>query len=61
MLLNRPGHTTWYPLLQPMNTASDIKERNTCSKLEQEARLFFKDTHGDTSEYVLEFKLRFEK
>ena len=61
MLLNRPGHTIWYPSLQPMNTASDIKERNTCLKLGQEARLFFKDMHGDTSEYISEYKVRFEK
>lgn len=61
MLLNRPGHTIWYPSLQPTNTASDVQERNTCLKLGQEARLFFKDTHGDTSEYLSEYKLRFEK
>jgi hypothetical protein len=61
MLLNRPGHTIWYPSLQPMNTAFDISNKNTCLKLSQEARLFFKDMHGDSSEYVSEYKIRFEK
>jgi hypothetical protein len=61
LLVSRPGHTIWYPSLQPLNTASDIKNKNTCLKLDREARLFFKDMHGDTSEYVSEFKVRFEK
>ncbi|MEO8710969.1 MAG: hypothetical protein ABI405_02540 [Parafilimonas sp.] len=61
MLLNKPGHIIWYPSLQPTKSASDIKNKNTCLKLEKEARLFFKDMHGDSSEYVSEYKISFEK
>ncbi len=61
MLINRPGHILWYPSLQPVNSAQDIRNKNTCLKLNREARLFFKDMHGDSSEYVSEFIVRFEK
>ncbi|MCW3119330.1 MAG: hypothetical protein JWM28_3412 [Chitinophagaceae bacterium] len=61
LLLSRPGHTIWYPSLQPMNSAEDIANKNTCLKLGKEARLFFKDMHGDSSEYVSEFIIRFNK
>ena len=61
MLLNKPGHIIWYPSLQPTNNAFDIENKNTCLQLGQEARLFFKDMHGDTSEYISEYKIRFEK
>ena len=61
MLLNKPGHIIWYPSLQPTNNAFDIANKNTCLQLGREARLFFKDMYGDTSEYVSEYKIRFEK
>ncbi|MFT4155297.1 hypothetical protein [Parafilimonas sp.] len=60
MLLNKPGHIIWYPSLQPLNSAKDIASKNTCLKLGREARLFFKDTHGDSSEYISEYRIRFE-
>lgn len=61
MLLNKTGHTIWYPSLQPTNSAEDINQKNTCLKIGAMARLFFKDMHSDSSEYVSEYKLRFEK
>lgn len=61
MLLNKPGHIIWYPSLQPTNSEYDIKNKNTCLKLGKEARLFFKDMFGDSSQYVSEYKLRFER
>lgn len=61
ILLNRAGHTIWYPSLQPTTSSEDINQKNTCLKLGEEARLFFKDMHGDSSEYVSEFKVRFKK
>lgn len=61
MLVNKPGHTIWYPSLQPMNTKEDIKARNTCLRLGKEARLFYKDMHGDSSEYISEYTIRFNK
>ena len=61
LLLDKPGHIIWYPSLQPMNTEEDIKNKNTCLKLGQNARLFFKDMTPDTAVYVSEYKIRFEK
>lgn len=61
LLLDKPGHTIWYPSLQPMNTPDDIKNKYTCLRLGQEARLFFKDMFGDSSVYISEYRLRFEK
>lgn len=61
MLLSKPEHIIWYPSLQPTNNAFDIENKNTCLQLGQEARLFFKDMHGDTSEYISEYKIHFEK
>jgi hypothetical protein len=66
LLLDRgPGHTVWYPSLQPMDTKEDIDNRYTCLKLGREARFFFKDMYKvngrDTSEYLSEYKIRFTK
>lgn len=60
-LVDRPGHILWYPSLQPMDKPEDIKNRYTCLRLGQEARLFFKDQNGDKSEYLSEYVVRFEK
>ena len=65
LLLDRPGHILWYPSLQPVNSKEDVENKNTCLRLGQEARLFFKDMYKvngrDTSEYLSEFKIRFSK
>ncbi len=61
LLLEKPGHVLWYPSLQPLNTAADKTEKNTCLKLGEQARLFFKDNHDDKGEYVSEYKVRFQK
>jgi len=61
LLIDRPGHTLWYPSLQPMNTTEDVTNKNTCLRLGQEARLFFKDIHGDSSDYLSEYTIQFEK
>ena len=61
MLVNKPGHIIWYPSLQPLNTAEDIAAKNTCLKLGRQARLFYKDQHNDTSEYISEYRIRFEQ
>lgn len=61
LLVSRPGHTLWYPSLQPMNTPEDIQNRNTCLKLGKKARLFFKDMEGDRHEYLSEYIVEFEK
>lgn len=61
LLVSKPGHIIWYPSLQPMNTKEDVAEKNTCLRLGKEARLFYKDMHGDTSEYISEYTIRFNK
>ena len=61
LLLDKPGHIIWYPSLQPMNTAEDIRNKYTCLRLGQDARLFFKDMTKDSAVYVSEYKIRFEK
>jgi hypothetical protein len=65
LLLDRPGHTLWYPSLQPMNNDEDIRNKNTCLKLGKQARLFVKDMYGEgenfKAEYLSEFIIEFEK
>jgi len=57
LLVDKPGHTMWYPSLQPMNTPEDIASKNTSLRLGQKARLFFKysDLGKYCSEYIVEF------
>jgi hypothetical protein len=61
LLVSKLGHTIWYPSLQPMNSAEDIADKNTCLKLGKTARLFYKDMHGDTSQYYSEYIIEFKK
>lgn len=61
LLLSKPGHTIWYPSLQPLNTPEAIANKYTCLKLDREARLFFKDNHKDGNHYLSEYLVRFEK
>ncbi len=61
LLVNKPGHIVWYPSLQPFGSGEDISARYTCLRLGKEARLFYKDMHGDTSEYISEYTIRFNK
>lgn len=61
LLVDRAGHTLWYPSLQPLNTEEDIADKRTSLRLGKRARLFFKDMHGDKSEYLSEFIVEFEK
>src|ERR1700730_18375228 len=58
LLLNKPGHILWYPSLQPMNAASDKADKNTCLRLGEQARLFFKDMYKDSSQYLSEYMVR---
>jgi hypothetical protein len=64
-VLDIPGHTLWYPSLQPMNTPEDIENKYTCVRLGKRARLFFKDMFtneaGFQSEYKSEYIIEFEK
>lgn len=61
LLIERPKHVLWYPSLQPTASSMDINNKYTCLRLGKEARLFFKDMHGDSSNYLSEYMIRFEK
>lgn len=61
LLLNKPGHTIWYPSLQPINTREEKLKKYTSLNLGQKARLFFKDMEGDKSPYLSEYIMEFKK
>ncbi len=65
LLLDKPGHTIWYPSLQPFATIDAKEKKYTSVKLDKKARLFYKDQYADKSpylsEYIIEFKLPDEK
>ncbi len=60
LLVSKPGHTLWYPSLQPMNTKEDVEKKYTCLRLGKKARLFYKDMHGDSSDYISEYVIEFQ-
>ncbi|MDX1906590.1 MAG: hypothetical protein SF053_06100 [Bacteroidia bacterium] len=59
LLVDKPGHTMWYPSLQPMNTPEDIANKHTCLKLGKKARLFYK--YSDLGKYMSEYVIEFER
>ena len=61
LLLNKPGHTVWYPSLQPINNAEDKAKKFTSVNLGQKARLFFKDQFDGKSPYVSEYLVEFKR
>jgi hypothetical protein len=60
LVLKKPGHTLWYPSLQPINSPSDKKAKYTSLQLGKKARLFYKDMTADKGEYISEYMLVFE-
>lgn len=60
LLLYKPGHTIWYPSLQPLNTSNDVAKKYTSVNLGKKARLFFKDMYNDESPYISEYIVEFE-
>jgi hypothetical protein len=61
LLLDKPGYFLWYPSLQPMNTAEDISNKNTCLKLGRKSRFFVKNIKPEKSEYLSEYIVEFSK
>ncbi len=61
LLLERPGHTLWYPSLQPLVTDEDIAARRTSLRLGQRSRLFVKDIRPGDDWYGSEFVVAFER
>ena len=61
LLIDKPGHTLWYPSLQPFSTASDKASKYTSVHLGQKARLFFKDNEPTRSRFISEYLIEFRK
>jgi hypothetical protein len=61
LLLNKAGHTLWYPSLQPVSSSANSENKYSSLKLGQKARLFFKDMYGDKSDYISEYTIEFKK
>ena len=59
LLVDKPGHTLWYPSLQPLDSPTDIAKKYTCLRLGEKARLFFKDNFDNKGEYVSEYTVQF--
>jgi hypothetical protein len=51
-IVHRPGHTLWYPSLQPTDTPEDLTAKRTCLRLGGRARLWFKDFEGEGDAYL---------
>ena len=60
-IVHRPGHTLWYPSLQPTDSLEDLAARRTSVRLGRESRLFFKDLAGDTHDYICDYRVEFER
>ena len=61
LLHEKPGYIVWYPSLQPTKSREDVDNKYTCLRLGQTARLFYKAIKPDTSVYMSEYMIRFEK
>ncbi len=61
LLLDKPGHTIWYPSLQPFANDKDKESDYTSVLLGKKARLFYKDQFDDQSPYLSEYSLEFGK
>jgi hypothetical protein len=61
LLVSKPGHTVWYPSLQPASSNEDKANKYTSINLGEKARLFYKDIQGDKSPYLSEYIIEFKK
>ena len=59
LLLRKPGHTLWYPSLQPPDDPAAVDARHTCVRLGQRARLWVKDLAPSVHRYLSEYELVF--
>jgi len=56
-IVHRPGHTLWYPSLQPLDTPEDLTAKRTSVRLGARARLWFKDMHADEHVYISDIEV----
>lgn len=60
-VLRRPGHTLWYPALQPTDSPEDRAARRTSLRIGREARLFVKDITDEAADYVCDYAVEFRR
>lgn len=58
-IVNRPGHTLWYPSLQPDDSPEALEKRRTCLNLGKFSRLWFKDMTEQEHVYISDFVVEF--
>lgn len=61
LLLRKPGHTLWYPSLQPLDEPDDLAARHTSVRLGRRARLWVKDLGPSADRYLSEHIVEFER
>src|SRR5664279_2241350 len=60
LLIDKPGDVLWYPSLQPTSSNEDIQNKNTCLKMGQKARLYYKHfPKGESDRYLSEYAIEF--
>jgi len=60
-IVHRPGHTLWYPSLQPLDSTEDLAGKRTSVRLGRRARLWFKDMRGDAHIYLSDFEIELDR
>jgi hypothetical protein len=60
-ILDRPGHTLWYPSLQPDDSEEALTKKRTCLNLGKFSKLWFKDMAGDQHLYLSDFIVEFAR
>jgi hypothetical protein len=58
-IVNRPGHTLWYPSLQPDDSPEALASKRTCLNLGKFSRLWFKDMTKEEHVYLSDFVVEF--
>ncbi|MBD1366625.1 hypothetical protein IDJ77_22630 [Mucilaginibacter sp. ZT4R22] len=59
LLANKPGHTLWYPSLQPLSSEANSVNKLSSVRSSRFARLFYKDNDNDKNDYVSEYLMEF--
>jgi hypothetical protein len=57
LLLRSPGHSLWYPCLQPTDDEVDVQQRRTSTSVGRRSRLFVKTLSGLHGHYASDFLL----
>ena len=58
-IVSRPGHTLWYPSLQPDDSEEALAKKRTCLNLGKHSRLWFKDMTQEEHLYLSDYEVEF--